>query len=260
MTSSLLLVVPTLNSYKLLPRLLSSVQAQSWTQWRLLFVDGPSCRQHREWLISCCNSDSRCTWVEDLSDTPSIYGAMNLGFQAAKPYDWILFWGSDDLAASPTVFSEIMAHTSASTLPPDLLVTRARYFDPITGHLSRSTLFKSAGLYSSFSYNRALFLGSTPPHQATVFGPSVWARLSHFDTRFLLTADLFYFLQLMQFPDLVVQCIDLESVHLGSDGISANKTRARLFEVYRSYLSTFRFFWFIPFFMRYLRKTLSFYF
>lgn len=40
MPPSLLVVVPTLNSHALLPRLLDSLQQQIWPHWRLLFIDG----------------------------------------------------------------------------------------------------------------------------------------------------------------------------------------------------------------------------
>ena len=59
---SLLIVVPTLNSHALLPRLLDSLQQQSWPHWQLLFIDGPSGPEHRQWLIQCCTGDSRCRW------------------------------------------------------------------------------------------------------------------------------------------------------------------------------------------------------
>ncbi len=104
---SLLIVVPTLDSHSLLPHLLTSLQDQTWPHWRLLFVDGPSGATHRRWLEQCCAAEPRCSWIGQDPSEPGIFGAMNQGFVAsadpAEPIDWLLFWGSDDWAASPTV-------------------------------------------------------------------------------------------------------------------------------------------------------------
>ena len=97
---SLLIVVPTLDSHSLLPRLLASLQQQSWPHWRLLFIDGPSGPAHRHWLEQCCQAEPRCRWIAQDPDASGIFGAMNQGFAAAGPRDWLLFWGSDDWAAS----------------------------------------------------------------------------------------------------------------------------------------------------------------
>ena len=64
MNTSLLIIVPTLNSHELLPRLVSSLQSQTMLDWRLLFIDGPSEAEHREWLHLCCAAELRCSWVE----------------------------------------------------------------------------------------------------------------------------------------------------------------------------------------------------
>ena len=90
--SSLLIIVPTLNSYELLPRLVSSLQEQTMRDWRLLLIDGPSGSDHREWLHLCFATDLRCSWVEQVSQHQGIFGAMSQGFAAAHPEDWVLFW------------------------------------------------------------------------------------------------------------------------------------------------------------------------
>ena len=127
MTSpSLLIVVPTLNSYRLLPSLLSSLKKQSWPNWSVLFVDGPSSPEHRQWLQSWCESDPRCSWIPQDHDKPGIFGAMNQVFAEASNDDWLL-WGSDDFAAAPDVFAKAMALLENPNLRPDLLVCREIY-------------------------------------------------------------------------------------------------------------------------------------
>ena len=105
---SLLIVVPTLDSYKLLPRLVASLKQQTFSNWKLLFVDGPSSKNHRDWIKSCCESDKRFSWIQQSSDNKGIYGAMNQGFETIGDNEWILFWGSDDWAISSTVLSKIV--------------------------------------------------------------------------------------------------------------------------------------------------------
>lgn len=268
LTPSLLIVVPTLNSHNLLPRLLSSLQLQSWPHWRLLFIDGPSGPEHRTWLERCCAAEPRCRWIAQDPSEPGIFGAMNQGFAAAadsaEPADWLLFWGSDDWAASPTVFAEAMAaleqaaEQAAGT--PDLLVCSGRYAQE--GSLSRPTVFHPAALLDVGAYRRALWLGSTPPHQATFFGVGARHRLARYAPGFQLSADLDYFLQLSSprlraSAPLRVQCLDLELVHMADAGISGQQTQRRLQEVRRAYRRAFGGLWWGPFLIRYLRRLIS---
>jgi glycosyltransferase involved in cell wall biosynthesis len=257
MTISLLIVVPTLNSYSLLPELLRSLQAQSWPHWRLLFIDGPSSLEHRQRLQSCCAVESRCRWLVQDPAQPGIFGAMNQGFAQAAPHDWLLFWGSDDWAAGPDVLAEAMAAIDSASRWPDLLVCRGRYADATSGALVRPTVFHTAGLLSASAYWRALLLGSTPPHQATFIGPGARRFLARYAPGFRLSADLDYFLQLSRCSTLRVQCLDLELVHMADAGVSGQQTQRRLQEVRRAYRRAFGAGWWFPFVARYIRRSLS---
>jgi glycosyltransferase involved in cell wall biosynthesis len=264
LSHSLLIVVPTLNSHGLLPRLLSSLQQQSWPHWRLLFIDGPSGPEHRAWLEHCCAAEPRCRWQEQDPAQPGIFGAMNQGFAAAddstSPADWLLFWGSDDWAAAPSVLAEAVSAletAAARGLLPDLLVCRGRYVDPRSASLARASTFQPAGLLSASAYRRALLLGSTPPHQATLFGPGARQHLARYTPGFRLSADLDYFLQLSRHPGLRVQCTDLELVHMAAGGVSGQHTRRRLQEVRRAYRRAFGWCWWMPFLLRYGRRLAS---
>ena len=46
MIKNIKIVVPTLNTYLILPRLIKSLKRQTWTNWNLLFVDGESNKKH----------------------------------------------------------------------------------------------------------------------------------------------------------------------------------------------------------------------
>lgn len=257
---SLLIVVPTLDSFEYLPRLTSSLQGQSFEDWRLLFVDGPSGSEHRHWLKEFCYSESRATWIEQITSHPGIFGAMNQGFAAARPHEWVLFWGSDDWAASPHVFATVFSSLDlslSSGAVPDLIVCRGRYVDQTRTSLTRATAFRPAGSFSRIAYRNALFLGSTPPHQATFFGPGSINYLDRYADDFRLSADLDYFLRLSRNPRLNVQCLNVELVHMLSGGISGVQTQRRLAEVRRAYRRIFGMTWWFPFLMRYARRVIS---
>lgn len=185
---------------------------------------------------------------------------MNQGFAAARPSDWLLFWGSDDWAASPDVFAEVFAYVQLASfrgVSPDLLVCRGLYIDQLTTLPTRSAVFQPPGLLTASAYRRALALGSTPPHQATFFGPGARRRLDRYADDYRLSADLDYFLQLSTHHGLCVQCVDFELVHMSSGGISGVQTQRRLVEVRRAYRRAFGLLWWLPFLFRYVRRLLS---
>tara|TARA_Y100001954_G_scaffold231084_1_gene279782 strand:- start:423 stop:1235 length:813 start_codon:yes stop_codon:yes gene_type:complete len=250
----LFIIVPTLDSYATLPALVDSLSNQSWTNWRVLFVDGSSSPEHRQWLSSCCESDRRYRWIKQDQKDPGIFGAMNLGFSVAEPDDWVIFWGSDDFASKPSAFLSVVSIIENSKFRPDLLVCRGRYIKSLNGRLSRAATFTPQRFFPPSSFRSCLFWGSTPPHQATLFGPGSRKLLRRFAPGYRLSADLDYFLQLSSFKELRVQCTDLELVHMLDGGISAQQTRRRLQEVCYAYRSAFGGYWWFPFLLRYLRR------
>ena len=258
--NSLLIVVPTLNSFRLLQRLVDSLLDQSLVQWRLLVVDGPSSPNHRRWLEKCCAADKRFSWLAQRSEEPGIFGAMNQGFAEAAQDEWLLFWGSDDWAAGPTVLEHAISSLERVSFQddvPDLIVCRGRYVNSVSGELSRPAVFQNGGLLSTPAYRRALLFGSTPPHQATLFGPGARRHLNRYAPGFCLSADLDYFLQLSRHPGLCVRCLDLELVHMGDAGVSAQQTHRRLQEVAQAYRRAFAWAWWFPFMARYIRRLAS---
>lgn len=270
MARSLLIVVPTLNSHNLLPKLLHSLHAQLRQQWRVVFVDGPSGPEHRQWLQQCCADEPLCSWQEQTPEAQGIFGAMSQGFAMAAPHEWVLFWGSDDWAAGPDVLQQLMQvlpEQSAAGPEPDLLVCRGRYVNA-AGALGRSTALigsrwfstrnVSSGVdLSAATFRRLLFWGATPPHQATLFGPGAIARLNGYRESLQLAADLDYFLRLSRQSPLLVRCLDLELVHMADGGVSGQQTQRRLQEVRLCYGRAFGWCWWVPFVARYVRRLLS---
>lgn len=260
MKSSLLIIVPTLNSHNLLPKLVTSLQSQSWPYWQVMFIDGPSDPKHRLWLHQCCLLEPRCSWVPQDAGEKGIFGAMNQGFVAADAFDWLLFWGSDDWAYSSTVFEELFTLLDKLVLServPDLLVTRGRYVCLLSGMSGRISAFHSSGLLNSSAFRRSLLFGSTPPHQSTLFGIGARQRLSKYSSNFKLSADLDYFLKISLSSNLCVQCLDLDLVCMGDGGVSGQQTLRRLKEVRLAYRRAFFWYWWFPFTLRYVRRFAS---
>lgn len=263
MNPKFLIIVPTLNSYSLLPRFIQSLKVQSMTNWDVLFIDGPSLQEHRRFLDICCNDDSRFRWIKQSSDFSGIFGAMSQGFLEARRYyanHWILFWGSDDWAASSSVLLDlaILTKSSSSQRPsPDIIVCRGQYVDSSTYCLTRPTVFNSPGFLTSSEFRYSLFLGKSPPHQSTLFSPNVCLGLDYYESIFLLSADLDYFLRLSKLPNLIVQCSNIELVHIADGGVSGRQTQLRLTEVLRAYYRSFGLLCLFPFVLRYLRRIFS---
>lgn len=260
---SILIIVPTLNSYKLLPPLVESLQAQTLHTWRLIFIDGPSNETHRNWLDLVCLQDPRFEWRPQEDIEGGIFGAMNQGFSLAKHTDdWLLFWGSDDRAASPYCLeraAQILVNCSGASHTPDMLVCSGIYFSSKNSdvHSNVHDYTRRSRFVWRYSYALSLFCGSTPPHQATLFGPGTRRKQNRYDTGYLLAADLDFFLNLSRFRDIEVIVDDLDLVLMGDSGISAKQNKRRLREVIRAYRQRFGLNWLIPFMLRYAQRVFS---
>ena len=215
---------------------------------------------HKRWLLECASSDHRIFVLDQAPNEKGIFGAMNQGFSFALPSEYVLFWGSDDWAASQDVLfvlaSEIQKSFSSGQ-SPQLIISSARYVDQSSGSFLRESSFSSFPFLNETDYKRLLFLGSTPPHQGTLFSPSVRQYLNRYSSSYHLSADLDYFLRARLIPGFSVLCSPLELVHMSSGGVSARQTRQRLLQVFFCYKSAYGWLWWIPFLLRYIRRSLS---
>ena len=66
---SFLFIVPTLNSYKELPKLITSIMEQEYKDWKIIFVDGKSIEIHKTWLREYCSKDERLILIEQKENT-----------------------------------------------------------------------------------------------------------------------------------------------------------------------------------------------
>ena len=204
MITSIKIIVPTLNTYLILPKLINSLKIQTWKDWNILFVDGDSSKKHFNWIKNLCSSDSRLNVIKQEENFKGIYGAMNQGFKTIKDNELVLFWGSDDWAISPSAFEDVISEVNSYKKKYDLLICKGRYIDYKSQKITRNSNFFNNKFLISINrkmFKKSLFLGMTPPHQATFFNKNTFDKLPSFSENFKLSSDLDYFLKF--------SCIDI---------------------------------------------------
>lgn len=246
----LAIVVPTRNSSSLLPRLVRSLQEQTWGFWRVILVDASTIPSERQFLDQLVRSDPRFSWVPQAGDGRAIYGAMNIGFRLLQPDEWALFWGSDDWVSTPWSLQDAL--NDGLLQGCDLLVCRGRYMRPDGDGALRSVRETSFRWF--LSYQLSLLLGSTPPHQCTLIGPGARRLLDRYDDHFCITADLDYFLKLARRGSCRVLTSPVLLIDIAVGGVSGVEHRRRFQEVTVAYRQAFSILWFIPFLLRYLQR------
>ena len=63
---NLTIIIPTLNSYKIIGKLISSLKQQKFKEWNVLFVDGESKKKHKSYLRNVCRQDKRFKYKRNL--------------------------------------------------------------------------------------------------------------------------------------------------------------------------------------------------
>ena len=257
MITSIKIIVPTLNTYLILPKLINSLKIQTWKDWNLLFVDGDSSKKHFNWIKNSCLSDSRLNLIKQEKKFKGIYGAMNQGFKTIKDNELVLFWGSDDWAISPRVFEDIIFKVNSYKKKYDLLICRGRYIDFKSKKITRKSNFFENKFLSSLDkkmFRKILFLGMTPPHQATFFTKNAFNKISSFSENLELASDLDYFLNLSRIDNISILVLNNELVNMSTNGISSQKNILRFKEVFYSYKKFFGIYFFVPYILRYIRR------
>ena len=261
MDFSILIAVPTLNSMNLIPSLINSLRNQTSFKWKLLFIDASTSKKEYEYIMKICQSELNCFYLKEEGKEKGIYHAMNLAFNYVDDKDWLLFWGSDDYAATNEVIEKIstqIINNIKKSFLTDLIIYSGQYVNKNNSRINRKTFFsKKLEFLNSKQFRRKLFLGFSLPHQATVFSPFVRKKLKSYSTDLFLASDLDYFLKLSKSRDLLVQSIPSCIVSMGDNGVSSKRNILRFYEVIKSYYSSFGIISFIPFILRYLRRFIS---
>ena len=257
---NLAIIVPTLNSYKVLGKLVDSLVSQNQKKWRVIFVDGKSSVDHINYLDRLSLNDSRFTWFQQEDSYEGIYGAMNQGIKYVEKNEWVVFWGSDDWAFDVNSLESIIYEINRfKKSKPYLIVAKGIYVDLKNYKLKRKSIFVDLQnkVLSSAKFRYQMFLGNTPPHQTTIFSPRAIKDKIKYRTNFKIAADLDYFLKVSRFRDISICLMNHEIVKIGMGGFSSLSFKARLKEVYKCYQDAFGFFAFVPFLCRYVRRILT---
>ena len=246
-------VVPTLNSSEDLSKLVFSLKEQTYKKWRVLFIDGGSNKYNLDKIKDYCNKDDKFNWNNQKNNLNGIYGAMNQGFSEAKEDEWVIFWGSDDWAFSQNCLENLHNHIRILSKKsiPDLILCSGLYVN------EENIIVRSTKFNYFINYAISIFLGSSPPHQASVFGKGVRRVLNHYSVEYKLAADLDYFIKISKYKNLNIKKVDLNLVKIGCGGISQKKSKLRFTEVYTIYKKRFNFLWIVPFLSRYIFRLLT---
>ncbi len=250
---SILIIVPTKNSLNTIEKLVSSLNKQTEQNWRVIFIDYKSRKIFKDYLRDICQSNKKFSIIEQKSNT-GIYGAMNIGFDLIQKNEWILFWGSDDYAFNNTtienIIKEIKTHNSQ-----DLIIFQGIFVNHYTGISNSGNHFSSLDTQNinANKYKNILFKGFRQSHQGTLINPRNNLKSLKYNTKFMLAADLNFYLECTEIKNLKVRIVKKIIVNIGEGGISRRKNIIRFKEVIYIYFIYFRFLFFVPFILRYIK-------
>ena len=251
--NSILIIVPTKNSTKYLGKLVESLLDQEDPNWRVIFIDFKSQKSHKYYLENICKNDRRFTIKKQISKT-GIYGAQNLGFKFCNNNEWILFWGADDYASNRKVISNIR-RTITKNKTHDLIIFKGRFVDLKTGKEKSKdhfTKLKTRNLQNK-TYKKLLFFGFRQSHQGTLINPRLSLKDLRYDEKLYLAADLNFYLDCSNKKGLISKTVNTNIVDIGIGGVSRKKHFQRFKEVFYIYWKGFKFLFFVPFFLRYIK-------
>ena len=255
---NILIVVPTLSSWEILPKLINSLKNQSNTNWKVLFIDGNSSKAHENYLKKICVHDKRFSFIKQKNDK-GIFKAMNIGFKIAKKNEYLLFWGSDDMCIADNTINLLIKNIkilSKKSFSTDFIICKSCFYSPSSKNSKRPNFseIKNIKQISSERYRLSLFTGFSQAHQATIFGPKIRKIIQNYSNSFELAADLDYYLRVSKEKNIFITFLPQDIVLVGEGGISSRKNLLRIFEVLKAYYFSFGIFFIVPFILRYLRR------
>ena len=253
------IIVPTLNSYKILINLVDSIKSQTWNNWEVFFVDGESNHNHTNYLKKLCFGDKRFLFYKQSKTYKGIFGAMNQGIEIIDKNSWFLFLGSDDkLRDNYTLEKLNIKINSFGSNNIDLLICRGIYSDIRNNNYTRDAYFinkKNDSILNLESYKKLIFKGFTPPHQTTLFNGNSEIISEKYNENFKVAADLEFFCRLAQSKKkLCIANVPLEIICISTGGVSNKNHFLRVKEVILCYLKYFKFRFIFPFFRRYYNR------
>ena len=179
---------------------------------------------------------------------------MNYGFKEAKNNEWLLFWGADDYEIDKNNLEMIknkILKLKKNGKKINIIFAKASYINDKKKFVRRSKF------NFILNYKFSLFLGSCPPHQATLLGPGAIKLVNNYSNKYFLASDLDYFCRLSLHKSLNFYFYHSDIVYMGIGGISQRKNKERFLEVLNIYRKYFGFLFFVPFILRYLLRFYS---
>ena len=256
---SFLIIVPTLNSSRILSRLVKSLKEQTYTKWRLVFVDGISTKYHYDWLKNCVSSDSRIFLEKEKEEYRGIYPSMNLGTEFAVQSDWVIFLGSDDYFNSKFALENILKKILLEKYlnNSSIAIFNSQLLDKKSNKILRFNkvpTLETINKKQLFSY---FLLGYMPAHQSACFSYNAIKKLIPYSDNYSLASDCDLFFRALNIDNLNIFFIDEILINIQSGGVSSQQVFRRIMEVILIYKRNFNYYFFIPICLRYLRKLLS---
>jgi len=157
------IVTITKNNLNGLTRTAASINAQSFTGYEWIVIDGASNDGTTEYL-----ADTTAAFVSEPDD--GLYDAMNKGTERAKG-DYILFLNAGDVLSDPDILSSLAKAAQADA--PDFI-----YGDAL----------ETGGFYKKARSHEKFNLGMFTHHQAILYRRNIIGDL-RYDTRYKIAAD-----------------------------------------------------------------------
>ena len=254
-----LIVVPTYNSYIELERLCNSLLKQNYNNWRTIFIDGDSSKAHKNWLKEISNRDKRFVIQDEKANKKGIYPSMSLGFTYANDDDWIIFLGSDDWFNINNALEKIAIKikSSKSSIDPNLVIYETQYCEKDTQKIIRLNKVPSFKFVNKNLFSRLVFLGYIPAHQSACFSKKLLDKCMPYSEKYLLASDCNLFLKISKIKGLKIIFLKDYLINIQTGGISSKLLFRRIMEVLIIYIDHFKFYFFLPLFLRYFRRLSS---
>ena len=256
---SFLIIVPTYNSFEKLERFKKSLLCQTFKNWRVIFVDADSVKEHKEWLDLCVSLDKRFTAYQEPKENKGIFPSMTFGSQFANQNDWVMFFGSDDWFASKNSLSKIaktIAH-SLNEVNQKLIISGTQFINKKNDNVLRINSVPNLRFTSNKELAKFTFLGYVPAHQSLCFSQELLEKLMPYSNQYNLAADSDLIFKMFSLEEFKIIFIKEILINIQAGGISSIFLRKRLKELIFIYFNYFKFLFLIPFSLRYFKKIFS---
>ncbi len=256
---SFLIIVPTYNSFKKLKRLKKSLLSQTFQNWRVIFIDANSIQKHKAWLKACVSLDKRFIAYEESNEIKGIFPSMSFGAAFAKKNDWVIFLGSDDWFSSSNSLFSIAKNINENIekFNQELIICGTQFIDERNNSVVRINNVPNFRFISNKKLANLMFFGYVPAHQSLCLSYDLLKKLMPYSKKYHLAADLDLIFKMLSLKKFKIIFINKILINIQSGGLSSKYLHKRLKEVLLIYVNYFKFYFFIPFILRYLIKILS---